>query len=92
MKFEAALARNRFFSVEFADVFVPNMWGREGLLTVRARDDAFVREFRVVFERAFSEKRRRVALSAQEAAMYLLVRGQLFFSSRTPARTSRKEI
>ena len=72
-KFEAARARNRFFSVEFADVFVPNMGCRKGLLAVRARDDAFVCEFRVVFERAFAEKRRRVALSAQEAAMRLLV-------------------
>ena len=64
VKFEAARARNRFFSVEFADVFVPNMWCREGLLTMRASDDAFVREFHVVFERALAEKMRSVALSA----------------------------
>ena len=42
---------------------------------MRAGDDAFVREFCVVFERAFAEKRRRIALSAQEAAMRLLVHG-----------------
>ena len=32
VKFEAACARNRFFSVEFPDVFVPNMGRCEGLL------------------------------------------------------------
>ena len=47
--------------------------------TVRARNDAFVRDLCVVFERALAEKRRRVAFSAQEAAMRLLVRGQLLF-------------
>ena len=46
---------------------------------MRASDDAFVREFHVVFERALAEKMRSVALSAQEAAMRLLVRDQLFF-------------
>ena len=87
-KFEAARARNRFFSVEFLDVFVPNMNCREGLLAMRTGDDAFVRELRVVFERALAEKRRRVALSAQEAAMCLLVCDQLFFRSNTSSHFS----
>ena len=52
---------------------------REGFRTMRARDDAFVREFRVVFECTLAEKRGRVALSAQEAAMCLLVCDHLFF-------------
>ena len=39
----------------------------------------FVREFRVAFERALAEKRRRVAFSAQETAMRLFVRDHLFF-------------
>ena len=46
---------------------------------MRTCNGAIVREFRVVFQRALAEKRRRVALSAQESAMYLLVCDQLFF-------------
>ena len=46
---------------------------------MRAADDAGVCELRVQFERALAEKRRRVALSAQESAMCLLVRYHLFF-------------
>ena len=79
MKFEAARARNLFFSVEFADVFVPNMGCREGLLAMRTSNGAIVRELRVVFQRALAEKRRRVALSTQKLAMCLLVCDQLFF-------------
>ena len=79
VKFEAARAINWFFSAEFPDVFVPNMGCRKGLLAMRTSNDAFVREFRVVFECALAEKRGRIALSAQESAMRLLVRDQLFF-------------
>ena len=78
-KFEAARARNRFFSVEFLDVAVPIVNFRKGFRTMRARDDACVREFRVVFECTLAEKRGRVALSAQESAMRLLVCDHLFF-------------
>ena len=60
-------------------MFVPSLGGSEGLLAKRAGDDAVVCELCVKFERALAEKRRRVTLSAQEAAMCLLVRGQLFF-------------
>ena len=55
------------------------MWCREGLLAVRARNEAFVREFRVVFERALAEKMRSDAFGANEAAMRLLVCDHLFF-------------
>ena len=78
-KFEAARARNRFFSVEFLHVAVLIVNFRKGFWTMRARDDAFVRKFRVVFERTLAEKRRSIAFGANEAAMRLFVRDQLFF-------------
>ena len=79
VKFEAARARNRFFSVEFPDVLVPNMGCRKGLLAMRTSNDAFVREFRVVFESSLAEKMRSVAFGANEAAMRLFVCDHLFF-------------
>ena len=88
VKFEAARAINRFFSVEFLDVAVPIMNFREDFRAVRAGDDAFVRELRVVFERSLAEQMRNFALSAKKCGDVSSRARPAFFASNTSSHFS----